>query len=655
MKKPSMLILNSQRAKGLALIAVILTMATAFGQDAAQKNEIKSLGFKYEDGKSKLEVELSGEAVFEKSVSEADKQVIINVKNATIGKKWARRIDASQHQSNIAMISPYQAGDDVRIVLQLKENGDVDVSQNSGKLVALIDNKKGSGAPAEGPVEPVAATPNPAEEPTSNEVIPASAPSATTEIAQESASSAPASSSSKDPSAVESMDGFFDAQKSKNYVGKKINLQFRDAELTDVLNLISQASEFNIVVSDNVKGKVMLNLSDVPWDQALDLILTSYKLAGERRGNILRITTLDSLTKEKEAEASAKKATEAAEPLVVKIFPISYAKPDDLKKILTDFLSKEGSSTTSPGLAGSASSANLRGGIQVDNRTNSLIVRDTPSAIEKIKRIIQELDTQTPQILIEGKFVEVSENKTNSISGRLFLGNREVTSSGAAFVNTKNSIGGIFGGSEGGDFVNPFAVTPLAGGGMSLGFSPKTKLIPGLTEVGALLQVLEFESSAKVIASPRIVTQNKEMASISQGSTIYIQTAAGVGGTGSLQQITVNLALSVTPQITNDGSILLQINFNQDSLSASPPASASLGVDTKNISTKILVDSGATLVIGGVYRTDTTEAEGGIPFLRNLPLVGALFGAKQKSLSKRELFIFLTPRILNIKESGLSS
>lgn len=639
--------------KILAVLLVLLsaTLLQAQEGDPQQPGQAVSSGaavdgvdFIYAPEKSKLEITLSKDATFEKQVSEQDKQVIIDIKNASISKKFSRKLDTSSFKSNVLLISPYQTSPDtVRVVMQLREMGDVEISQEGSKLVAKIDNRQAADANTPPAV--------------SNDPLP---PTAAEEIAPPPASEAdpvPSSADSTDTASATSATGqdnlesYFENSQTKKYAGKKIVMQLQDADIHDVFRVISEASEFNVVVGDDVKGHITLNLNDVPWDQALDIVLHSNKLAAERNGNVLRVTTLENLTKEKEAEAAAKKAAELAEPLVVKIFPISYGKLEDIQKVLKDFLAGAEFNNISP----NSTQTNSRGSIQVDTRTNALIVRDTPSSIEKIKRILKELDVQTPQILIEAKFVSISENRQKEIQGRIFGTSREFDASSNQFVfrGNKNQFGGLFGGSSFAESGLPssFAISPVAGA--SFAFQPKAGILPGLGEIGAFLSILETESSAKVIASPRIVTQNKEPAEISQGQTIQVPTVAGVNGSGGFITVNAVLKLSVTPQVANDGFVNLKINFSQDSLAAQELRSGTLTTDTKSVNTSVLVDSGATLVIGGIYTSTVNESSSGIPILRDIPLIGALFGSRGSAVVKGELFIFITPRIINEKESGL--
>lgn len=629
---------------------------------------VQDLGFKFEKGKSRLEIAFDKDVIFEKTVSDADNQVIIDVKNAKIGKKWARRIDTSQHKSNVSLISPYQSGDLVRVVLQLKDGGGVEVTQDGNKVVALIDNKE---LPAAEPKkEELAAdlsnSKSKSEAPdavkSEETVATNSAPPQPEPTKIESVTSESTVSASGDAS-DDSLNTFFESQRTKRYVGNRIFLQVADADLTDVFRIISEASEFNIVLGDLKKEKVTLNLADVPWDQALDLVLHSYRLGAERQGNVLRITTLEALTKEKEAEAAAKRATEATEPLVAKIFPISYAKISDLQTILKDFLTKDeatqlatsGSTMVYNSNSGS-STGGIRGSIQIDNRTNSLIIRERPSTIEKIKRIVKELDMPTPQILIEGKFVEVAESNQRDVQGRIFATSREFdsTSNSLVFRNNTNNFGSVFGGGvlgtqSGSTLPTSFAISPVPGA--SFGFAPKTGIIPGIGELSAFFSILEAESHSKVIASPRVVTQNKEQAEITQGTQFQIAVPAAANTPGGFQQINAVLKLTVTPQVTNEGSISMKIAFSQD-VPDPTPVNATFAVNTKKVDTNVLIDSGATLVIGGIYSSTILDQEAGIPVLRNLPIIGNLFGSKGKTERKNELFIFLTPRVINEKETG---
>ena len=621
-------------------ITICIGCAFAFAQ--ATPSKVQNVGFTYASQQSRFEITFDQPVTFTQTASDVDRQVILEIDGAKIDKKFSRALDTSSYKSNVAIINPYQNADKVRVAFQLIENGSVQFQQEGNKIIALIDNKQPPATSDELSVSVTEAASQPVAVIENTET--ASAPSSQVQ---------------------QTIDTFFETQKTKNYVGRKITLQVQDRELSEVFQIISEASEFNIVVADNVRGKVMLNLVDVPWDQALDLIFKSYRLGAERHGNVMRVATISAMTEERQTEVAAKRAAEAAEPLMVKIFPISYADPKELQKILTDFLTREqnlqmqsgGSILSQMGQAGQGMNVPMRGSIQIDTRTNALIVRDTASSLEKIKRIIQELDTQTPQILIEAKFVAVNEDNTKELSGRIFSSSRELNSQGQYAVNNNRSnFSAGFGGPALPSSIGNqgFAVTaPSAGGGAGFGFMTKQALLlPGLRELGAFLDILETESSAKTIASPRIVTQNKTPANLTQGSTFQFATAAGANATGGFQSFSTALNLTVTPQVTNDGSIMLNVDFSQ-SAPGTRPSGAAFASEDRSVKTQVLVDSGSTLVIGGVYQSSEVESSSGIPFLRDIPIIGILFGSRSKELIKRELFIFISPRILNDKEAGM--
>lgn len=632
------------------LLASVLLVAQQ-GLQAQQSSvaTVQSLGFQYQpqEKNSKIEIVLDQEVAWNKE--EMDDQVTLVLESTALPSKWARPIDTFQQKANIAMITPVQEENKVKIILKLKEKATPEIQQEGKKLIVFVENTSPT----------VAAAPELAPQ-TMLDSMPEDPMGSSSDISMNGDSSGGSSDSSQS-----ALDTFYESQKTKNYVGKRIYLQVRDAELADVFRIISEASEFNIVLSDKVQGKVMLNLNDVPWDQALDLILKGHRLAAERYGNVLRVTTLDALSHEKEAEAFAQKASEAAEPLVAKIFPISYADITELSKVLEDFLSNDlnamaSSSSSGSGFGGGqssgATSKNKRGTIQVDSRTNSLVVRDTAASIEKIKRIIKELDTQTPQILIEAKFVSVKESNSKDVNGRIYATSREFNTQTQQyeFNNAKLNLGGLLGGPNA-LLGTGFALTPIGvgTGGGSFGFTPQANLLPGIKEIGAFLNILENESNAKIIASPRLVTQNKKPASISEGKQISLQTPSTLTTSGGFQSVSAELQLTVTPQVTNDGSIMVKLLLMQQA-PGDLPKGASFSLDTKKIDTQVLVDSGGTLVIGGIYSDEKLKSSYGIPFLRDIPIIGTLFGGKSDVVNKSEMFIFLTPRILNEKEAGFS-
>jgi type IV pilus assembly protein PilQ len=383
--------------------------------------------------------------------------------------------------------------------------------------------------------------------------------------------------------------------------------------------------------------------------------------------------TLASLTQEKQAELSARLATEASAPRVTRVFPVSYAKLDDLVKVLNKFASSTiGAIGTSGAVGASTSAANSAAAvIEADNRTNSIVVRAIPEDIQRIQKLIEILDTQTHQVLIESKIVEATEQFSKTIGGSLGFGNGS--------SNTQ-----FFSSFAGGDPIDPLfsnsTATPVfssvaaasgtgsssssssssgsSGGsaspGGSFGLSPQLAFLPSSIRLNALLNLSETENDIKIVSAPRTVVLDKETASIVQSTPVLVpaltSTQNGPVSTSTIAQ--ANLSLNVVPTITNEGSVVMQLNVSNDvpfSLGGSNEA-----VANRNITTRVLVESGSTLVMGGIYTVNRTHASSGFPFLREIPIIGALFGSDQDSDARTELFFFITPRILNLKESGLS-
>jgi type IV pilus assembly protein PilQ len=473
-----------------------------------------------------------------------------------------------------------------------------------------------------------------------------------------------AATNSNDPNAAASsspdapktkLESFVDNRDQQKFTGSPITLQVRDADLADVFRLIAEASGFNILLGDSVKGKITLSMINVPWDQALDVILRTQKLGAERNNNLLRIVSLTDLTNEKQEELAAQEASEASAPRVTKVVPINYANLTDLVATLTKFAQANAAAATTTGTSRiNTAQLNI---VQADSRTNSIILRDTPDNVEKMLKLIAILDTQTPQVLIEAKIVETTEQFGKQISGGLgiqgngyafgFNGGNPLTS---LFSNpTTSSTGAATAGTT------SQTLQFLTGNG-SFGIQPSVGFIPGLGQLNAILSLGESEQESKLIASPRTVVLNKEATTITQSTPVLInQLQTTQTGQITLQTVQqANLSLNVTPTITNEGSVLLQLAISRD-LPLTIDTKGDEGVANRNITTKVLVESGSTLVIGGIYTSDKQHNESGVPWLRKLPIIGPLFGSTVDSDTRNELFFFITPRILNPKEAGLGT
>ncbi len=603
--------LNKQALVGLAALLPF----------AAEAANVTSIDFKQQTDASEIRITSDGPIQVEKTENSQDKQIVLELRGATLSKGATRKLDTSSFKSKVSLISPYMvAGQgDSRIVVQLRDRSDSQLIQDGNQIILKISDTIGSTAAAPGDadqseLEAVEASAG---------VAPGSAAAAEPAPPTDVAMSAP--SGSTDPLQV-----FDESKRTRRYIGKPITLQVRDMDLVDVFQLIGEASGFNVIVGDEVKGKITMSLAETPWDQVLDLILQTKQLGAERRNNVLRITTLSNLTSEKGAELAAKRASEATAPRVTRIFPVSYAKLGDLVGTFQKFASVNNTATD----------GGLSTIVQADERTNSIIVRDTVENLDRLKKLIELLDTQTPQVLIEAKVVEANSQFANKIGGSFGTATR-----GSTTGTNSNFAGATF--NDG--VASQLGVSNITGslGGMKAGLS--FGFIPGVERVNALLAIEESESNAKQISSPRVVVLNKETASISAGTPATIKTVVvnNAGSNSADQTVQAQTSLNVTPTVTNDSSVLLQLNVSRDIVNGDgQPA-------PRNISTKVVVESGLTLVIGGLYTEQSSQIETGVPYLRKIPILGHLFGSKADQNSRTELFIFITPKILNEKESGL--
>lgn len=581
----------------------LLNLLLAFSYNVSAQ-EIKNVNFVQEGEVSKLIIETDKDDVFAERfhVSE-DKQIILDLKNVKVSPKLLRGIDTSEFPGSTVFISGYKkpgSSNDVRFAVQLRDNVR-SILENKGTSVVLsIENR--FGVFTQGKIKS-----------SENNSL-----RADTQVEDVVGLNVPKSNSLEDILANLTLSG------PKKYIGKRISINVRDIPVPDLLNMIADTSGFNIIIDQGVSTAppLTLTLTNVPWDQALDTVMNLSKLVAEKNSNILVVKTLAVASKERKDELEALALKSGLEPLVTRVFLINYATLGDMEKIVKEYLTKDA------------------GKIQMDERTNSLIVKDTVEAIERIKKIIETLDTQTPQILIEAKIVEANESysKRIGLSRGISFGYDPVSP-----IQTPTGPG------------FSFSSAPTSGApgvaGMTIGVYKR------LLNLDFNLQLMESESKGRIISTPRVVTQNKKAATItsSEQTSFPVTTlsAAGTPAQISFQNVSADLNLSVTPQVTNDGAISMQISLNKSAFGTKPTSTSPPNIIRRNVNTNVLVDNGSTVVIGGVYQTSTLETVSGVPFLKDLPLVGWLFRTPHApDTTKNELIIFMTPRILNQEEAG---
>ncbi|EIM03606.1 MULTISPECIES: type IV pilus secretin PilQ [Rhodanobacter] len=434
-----------------------------------------------------------------------------------------------------------------------------------------------------------------------------------------------------------------------SYNGKRVTFNFQDIPVRSALQLIADISGLNLVASDSVGGSVTLRLVNVPWDQALDVILRAKSLDKRRNGNVVWVAPQAELAKYEQDLADAKlKAQDTAE-LITDYVPISYGKASDIAKLLTS-----GSMQGGGGSSGGNTQRGFlspRGSVSFDERTNTLLLNDTPEKIRQLRELIAVLDKPVQQVLIESRIVVASDDFTRELGAKFGvngrINNTEFQNAAAA---TPALTAGLGGGNvtSGGLNVN-LPVTPAAG---SFGLA----ILGANYAIDLELSAAQTEGRGEVISSPRVITANQQEAVIRQGQEIgYVtfQNSAGSGagsGTATVQFKDAVLELKVTPTITADNRVYLMINVKKDALAGyvDAPGSGKIPtIDTREINTSVLVDNGQTVVLGGIYEINKANTMTKVPGLGDIPGVGVLFRKTSRTNTKAELLIFVTPRILS--------
>jgi len=443
-----------------------------------------------------------------------------------------------------------------------------------------------------------------------------------------------------------------------SYNGKRVTFNFQDIPVRSALQLIADISGLNLVASDSVGGSVTLRLVNVPWDQALDVILRAKTLDKRRNGNVIWVAPQAELAKYEQDLADAKLKAEDSAELVTDYVPISYGKASDIAKLLTtgSLQATSGGSSASNTAHGFLS---VRGSASFDVRTNTLLLNDIPEKIKQLRDLIAVLDTPVQQVLIESRIVIATDDFERDL-GAKFGANATRTNPSGQVIQT----GGIIGGVPGNNGSATTSATSTVGAG-GLNFN-----LPSTTTAGSIglailgknysldleLSAAQTEGLSETISSPRVITANHEQADIRQGQEIgYVTfqnsaTGAAGSGTATVQFKDAVLELKVTPTITADDRIYLQINVTKDALAGyvQVPGSGQVPtIDTRSINTSVLVDNGQTVVLGGIYEIDKTNTIVKVPGLGDIPVLGALFRQTSRIVNKAELLIFVTPRILS--------
>jgi type IV pilus assembly protein PilQ len=429
------------------------------------------------------------------------------------------------------------------------------------------------------------------------------------------------------------------------FAGEKLSLNFQNIEVRSLLQVIADFTNFNIVTSDSVTGAVTLRLKDVPWDQALDIVLQAKGLGMRKTGNVIWVAPKDEIASKEKLDLESRAAIQNLEPVRTQSFQLNYTKAADIAAQLTSG-------------TGAARMLSTRGSVIAEPRTNQVFVTDITSRLEQVQQLISKLDIPVRQVLIEARIVEASDTFGRSLGVRLggsdlrgIRGGDAGYSVGSgnrvALGGTYNAVSATTGESTGAlDTTNTnFVNLPAIGQG---GFTPSSFAISLFSAaanrfLNLELSALEADGKGKLVSSPRIVTADQTKAMIEQGTEFPYQQATSSGAT-SVAFRRATLKLEVTPQITPEGNIILDLEINKDSRGET--TAAGIAIDTKHIKTQVLVENGGTVVIGGIFELTQSENEAKVPLLGDLPGVGNLFKTKSRTSNKQEMLVFITPKMV---------
>lgn len=451
------------------------------------------------------------------------------------------------------------------------------------------------------------------------------------------------------------------------FQGDKLSLNFQNIEVRALLQVIADFTNFNVVTSDTVTGTVTLRLKDVPWDQALDIILQSRGLGVRKNGNVLWIAPKEELAAKEQVDLEAKKKVAELEPLRTQSFQLNYTKSEEVAKSLS------GQSLGGSGASGGGGSSNPtrilspRGSVIFESRTNQLFVSDIPSKLEEIQSLIAKIDIPVRQVLIEARIVEADDSFGRALGIKLggsdLRGVRGGTPGYGLGGDTRFTVGGNYA-AIGAQTLQPGAPSAYTNNqfvnlpaNVSTGFGGGTAATVALSLFGATanrflnleLSALEAEGRGNIVSSPRVITADQQKARIEQGEEIPFQQATSSGAT-SVQFKKASLRLEVTPQITPEGNVILDVEVNKDSrgeLTAAGPA-----INTKQVKTQVLVENGGTVVIGGIYTQNERNEINKVPLLGDIPYLGVLFQNRVRTTSKTELLVFITPKIVTDRSAA---
>lgn len=572
--------------------AVVTRNATAFAESMnEQVLALSGIDFRRSpQGAGRIEVLLPSNQVGV-DIRQQGENLVLDFLKSTIAPNLRRKLDVVDFGTPVQAVSTTVVGDRVRMVIQGKGNWEHSAYQSDTKLVIEMRTV------------------------------------------------------SSDPNKVSPGQG---------YTGEKLSLNFQNIEIRSLLQVIADFTNFNVITSDSVTGNVTLRLKDVPWDQALDIILQAKSLGMRKSGSVLWIAPKEELATKEKQELESQAAIQNLEPLRTQSFQLNYSKAADIAAQLAP--TGGGASGASRGIL------SIRGSVIAEPRTNQIFVTDIASKLLQVQQMVAKLDVAVRQVLIEARIVEASDSFGKSLGvkwGGADLGGLRGGQAGdplgggkrVAFGGTYDAVSGTTGQLT--DSANSLTTAntqlislPAVGLG---GYNPSSIAISLFSGVAGRflnleLSALEADGKGKIVSSPRVVTADQTKALIEQGTELPYQVATASGAT-SIAFRKANLKLEVTPQITPEGNVILDLDVNKDSVGQS--TSAGFAIDTKHIKTQVLVENGGTVVIGGIFEITENDSESKVPILGDLPVVGNAFKSSTRKTSKQEMLVFITPKVIS--------
>ncbi len=570
--------------------------------DAAALASIRDIQFKNDGDGMKVVVKLSSPVSKVQSIDGGLQKSILRIDGAVLPDDFNKKYDTSALNKGIKYVDSTKTPSGIELIAQASSKTVDAFEQNGDTITWRIKPLRSEGKSYSAPIDRRNAAMLSAAEPNSYE-----------------------------------LSSTFGAQKSLKdspLAKRKITLDIHDADINDLLRLLSDEINTSIVVNPDVKGNVTLSLKSVPLDQALDIILRMHNLGMRYEGNVIWIAKSETFRAEEERQIKAAEVRERLEPLEVRLIPVNYATASDLQTNVSSLLSS-------------------RGTVNIDTRTNTLILKDVAANLDAAEILVSNLDTQTPQILIEARIVETQANFTKEIGiqwgGDGIASAQTGNATGIVFPSTVGIAGGSTSDNNAGTSSSPnFAVNLPAsvgtGAGGALGITLGS--LGGAINLNIRLSALENKGFLKIVSAPRIMTLDNIQASIQQGTSIPISVVSAAGAQTVFYDAKLNL--EVTPHVTRDGNVYLKINITKNEPDfGNTGASGDPSIIQKEAHTELLVPDGETTVIGGIYTRNTSQSMASVPFFGSIPILGYLFKSTSETDNRTELLIFITPRIIN--------